>query len=52
MEIICSISSTLDNIDYIRLNIQATPDLAMHNIVEVAHSMQKKCIRWPLHCPP
>ena len=34
----------LDNIDYIRLNIQATPDLAMHNIVEVAHSMQKKCI--------
>ena len=34
----------LDNIDYIKLNIQATQELAMHNIVEVAHSMQKKCI--------
>ena len=34
----------LDHIDYIKLNIQTTPELAMHNIVEVAHSMQKKCI--------
>ena len=34
----------LDSIDYIKVNIQSTPELAMHNIVEVAHSMQKKCI--------
>ena len=34
----------LDHIDYIKLNIQTTPELAMHNIVEVAHSMQKRCI--------
>ena len=34
----------LDSIDYIKVNIQTTPELAMHNIVEVAHSMQKKCI--------
>lgn len=34
----------LDNIDYIKVNIQTTPELAMHNIVEVAHSMHKKCI--------
>ena len=34
----------LDNIDYIRVNVETTPDLAMHNIVEVAHSMHKKCI--------
>ena len=34
----------LDNIDYIRVNAQTTPELAMHNIVDVAHSMHKKCI--------
>ena len=34
----------LDSIDYIKVNIQTTPELAMHNIVEVAHSMNKKCI--------
>ena len=34
----------LDNIDYIKVNIQTTPEMAMHNIVEVAHSMHKKCI--------
>ncbi|MEY8387105.1 HDOD domain-containing protein [Oscillospiraceae bacterium 38-13] len=34
----------LDHIDYIRMNIQSTPEMALHNIVEVAHSMQKKCI--------
>lgn len=34
----------LDSIDYIKVNIQTTPELAMHNIVEVAHSMHKKCI--------
>ena len=34
----------LDSIDYIKVNIRTTPELAMHNIIEVAHSMQKKCI--------
>ena len=34
----------LDSIDYIRVNIQTTQELALHNIVEVAHSMHKKCI--------
>ena len=34
----------LDSIDYIKVNIQTTPDMAMHNIVEVAHSMKKRCI--------
>lgn len=34
----------LDGIDYIKVNIQTTPELAMHNIVEVAHSMHKKCV--------
>ena len=34
----------LDSIDYIKINIQSTPDMAMHNIVEVSHSMKKKCI--------
>ena len=34
----------LDHTDYIKLNIQSTPELALHNIAEVAHSMQKKCI--------
>lgn len=34
----------LDSIDYIKVNIQNTPEMAMHNIVEVAHSMHKKCI--------
>ena len=34
----------LDSIDYIKVNMQTTPEMAMHNIVEVAHSMHKKCI--------
>ncbi|WP_305083893.1 EAL and HDOD domain-containing protein [uncultured Oscillibacter sp.] len=34
----------LDSIDYIKVNVQTTPDSAMHNIIDVAHSMQKKCI--------
>ncbi|MCI9119939.1 MAG: HDOD domain-containing protein [Oscillibacter sp.] len=34
----------LDSLDYIKINIQNTPDMALHNIVEVAHSMNKKCI--------
>ncbi|MCI8481330.1 MAG: HDOD domain-containing protein [Oscillibacter sp.] len=34
----------LDSIDYIKVNSKTTPDLALHNIIEVAHSMNKKCI--------
>lgn len=34
----------LDSIDYIKVNMRTTQELAIHNIVEVAHSMQKKCI--------
>lgn len=34
----------LDTIDYIKLNIQTTADLAMHNTIDIAHSMNKKCI--------
>ena len=34
----------LDSIDYIKVNIRTTPELAMHNMVEVCHSMHKKCI--------
>ncbi|WP_295765849.1 EAL and HDOD domain-containing protein [uncultured Oscillibacter sp.] len=34
----------LDSIDYIKVNIQTTPEPAMHNIIEVAHSMHKKCV--------
>lgn len=34
----------LDSIDYIKINIKTTAEMAMHNIIEVAHSMNKKCI--------
>ncbi len=34
----------LDSIDYIKVNLQTTPEMAMHNIVEVARSMHKRCI--------
>ena len=34
----------LDSIDYIKVNIKTTNDMAMHNIIEVCHSMGKKCI--------
>ncbi|MBS6532732.1 MAG: HDOD domain-containing protein [Oscillospiraceae bacterium] len=34
----------LDSIDYIKLNIQTSADLAMHNTIDIAHSMNKKCI--------
>jgi len=34
----------LDSIDYIKINVQTAPDLTIHNIVEVGHSMHKKCI--------
>lgn len=34
----------LDSIDYIKLNFQTTPELTLKNIIEIAHSMNKKCI--------
>ncbi len=34
----------LDTIDYIKLNIQTTAEAALYNTIEVAHSMNKKCI--------
>ena len=34
----------LDNIDYIKLNFQTLPELTLKNIIEIAHSMNKKCI--------
>ena len=34
----------LDSIDYIKINIQTATELTIRNIVEVGHSMNKKCI--------
>ena len=34
----------LDSIDYIKLNFQNTPELTLKNIIEIAHSMDKKCV--------
>ena len=34
----------LDNIDYIKLNFQTLSELTLKNIIEIAHSMNKKCI--------
>lgn len=34
----------MDNIDYIKLNVKTCNDLTMHNTIEIAHSMNKKCI--------
>ncbi|MFQ7400942.1 MAG: EAL domain-containing protein [Neglectibacter sp.] len=34
----------LDSLDYIKLNSKTTTDAAMHNIIDIAHSMHKKCI--------
>ena len=36
--------SMLDFVDYIRINFQTTPDSNIRNIVDLAHSMDKKCI--------
>ncbi|MBQ2698039.1 MAG: HDOD domain-containing protein [Clostridia bacterium] len=33
----------MDSIDYIKINAD-TQDSAMHNIIEIAHSMNKKCV--------
>ena len=34
----------LDSIQYIKLNLQNTPAMTLKNVVEIAHSMNKKCI--------
>ena len=34
----------LDSIDYLRLNMRALPDESLHNIIEIANSMGKRCI--------
>jgi len=34
----------MDSIDYIKINASTTSDHAMRNIIEIAHSMNKKCI--------
>lgn len=34
----------LDSIDYIKLNFASTPELTLKNIIEIAHSMNKRCI--------
>ncbi|MCI8360327.1 MAG: HDOD domain-containing protein [Clostridiales bacterium] len=34
----------MDSIDYIKINSKTTNDLTMRNIIEIAHSMNKKCI--------
>lgn len=34
----------LDSIDYIKINAENTSDSEMRNIIEIAHSMNKKCI--------
>ena len=34
----------MDEIDYIKLNLQTTSDVSLHNVVEIANSMGKHCI--------
>ena len=34
----------LDNIDYIKVNFQTMQEMTLKNIIEIAHSMNKKCI--------
>ncbi len=34
----------IDDIDYIKLNIQSMSETSLKNIIEIAHSMNKKCI--------
>ena len=36
--------SIMDRFDYIKINFKTTPDVNIRNIVEMAHSMKKKCI--------
>lgn len=34
----------IDSIHYIKINAKATPEVSMRNTIEIAHSMNKKCI--------
>ncbi len=34
----------LDGIDYIKLNMPDTPEATLHNLIEIAHSLNKHCI--------
>ncbi|MCI8476776.1 MAG: HDOD domain-containing protein [Oscillospiraceae bacterium] len=36
--------SLMDSIDYIKVNAKTTNDISMHNIIEIARNMNKKCI--------
>ena len=36
--------SMIDQIDYIKLNVQTMSDVALHNILEIAHGMGKHCV--------
>ncbi|NCC67859.1 MAG: HDOD domain-containing protein [Clostridia bacterium] len=36
--------SLIGEIDYIKLNFQSSTDITIHNVIEIAHSMGKKCI--------
>lgn len=38
----------LDRIDYIKLNIQTTPELTLKNIIDIAHSMKSSVSPWGL----
>lgn len=39
----------MDDIDYIKLNFQSTSNVSLHNIIEIAHGMRKKCIATEIH---
>lgn len=41
--------SLIGDIDYIKLNFETTSDATLHNVIEIAHSMNKKCIATGLH---
>lgn len=34
----------MDSIDYIKINVKTTNDISMRNIIEISHSMNKRCI--------
>ncbi len=36
--------SLIGDIDYIKLNMKNTTDVTLHNVVEIAHSMDKQCV--------
>ena len=36
--------SLIGEIDYIKVNVASMPEMTLHNVVEIAHSMGKQCI--------